>query len=107
MEVVAANYFASTYFKLDLISFIPWGLFGALVDERLKFTWVIKALRIHNLNYYMQDKMIMPIIDYYIESKQRKAFSDESLRDSMDFDFSFINQRIWMSNILKIIRTVL
>ena len=49
----------------------------------------------------------MPIIDHYIESKQRKAFSNESLRDSMNFDFSFINQRIWMSNILKIIRTVL
>ena len=69
LDVVATNYYYSTYFKMDLISFIPWGLFGTMFDRRLKFLWVVKALRIDNLNYYMQDKMIMPMIDYYIWSK--------------------------------------
>jgi hypothetical protein len=89
--VVATNYLYSTYFKMDLISFIPWGLIGTAFDERLKFLWVVKALRISNLNYYMQDKRIMPIIDYFIQTKQKKAYNDPILRESMDFDQTFIN----------------
>jgi hypothetical protein len=44
--MVASNYFNSTSFKIDLIAFIPWGFLAALIDGRLKFLWVIKALRI-------------------------------------------------------------
>lgn len=56
-------YIATTYFKnrfpKDLITFIPFGFFSFL-DNRLKFLWVIKTLRIGNLNHQISDRVIMP-----------------------------------------------
>lgn len=39
-------------FKYDFIAFIPFGLFG-LLSPQLEILWVIKAIRIRTLNYYL------------------------------------------------------
>mmetsp|Transcript_18773 Transcript_18773/g.28885 ORF Transcript_18773/g.28885 Transcript_18773/m.28885 type:complete len:173 (-) Transcript_18773:2807-3325(-) len=65
LEVVATRYLNSG-FLIDLIAFIPWGYIMGTVDPRLKFFWVVKALRIRLLNHYLSNKVILPPVKMYI-----------------------------------------
>jgi hypothetical protein len=55
LETIAQNYLRGD-FLLDLIVFVPWGGIFSLVDNRLKFLWLIKALRIKDLMRYMSKR---------------------------------------------------
>ena len=50
LTVVALNYFRGK-FKFDLLTFIPWGLLFTIIDDRLRFFWVIKGFRIYKLHH--------------------------------------------------------
>ena len=55
LEIIAENYLRGD-FLLDMIVFVPWGGIFSLVDNRLKFLWLIKALRIKDLMRYMSKR---------------------------------------------------
>lgn len=105
LEEVALEYLR-TNFKYDFISFLPLGYFAVLIDHKLSFFWVIKAIRIRQLNEYLKDRMLIPIINKFIENKQRKSFMSEKYRDDIIKDHIFIEQKIYMTNIVKVIRLV-
>jgi hypothetical protein len=46
LEVIALRYLRSRKLKLDTISFLPIGWIASLYDERLRFFWIIKAMRL-------------------------------------------------------------
>jgi len=52
LEVVAQKYFTSR-FPIDFIILLPLGGILSLIDIRLKFFWLIKALRIKDLMKYL------------------------------------------------------
>ena len=56
LNEVSWAYFNSNAFKLDILSFLPWGWMFGFIDERLKFLWVIKVIRIVKLNRYISDR---------------------------------------------------
>ena len=60
-DIALRNLYSSA-FKFDMIALIPWGYFMGMLDSKNKYFWVIKAIRIGQLNYYLRDKMIMPMI---------------------------------------------
>lgn len=62
LEDIAVRNLNSSSFKFDMLAFIPWGYFMTKVNPRNKYFWVVKAIRIGQLNYYLRDKMIMPMI---------------------------------------------
>ena len=66
--MVALNYL-KTDFSYDLISFLPLGYLGFLISEQLSFLWFLKAFRIRQLNEYLKDRMVVPIISKYFEHK--------------------------------------
>jgi len=49
LEYVTLNYIRSD-FLTDLIAFLPLGGIFSSFDERLKFLWLVKALRIKDLH---------------------------------------------------------
>ena len=58
---IAERYFKGT-FALDLIVFLPIGYFATMIDVKLKIFWLIKAIRIRNLNHYISDRVLQPIV---------------------------------------------
>ena len=52
-----------------MISFLPIGYFGGLINKELSFLWFLKAVRIRQLNEYLKDRMLLPIINKYFEYK--------------------------------------
>lgn len=105
VEEVALEYLR-TNFWYDFISFLPLGYIAVLIDHKLSFFWVIKAIRIRQLNEYLKDRMLIPIINKFIENKQRKSLFSEKYRDDVIKDHIFIEQKIYMTNIVKVIRLV-
>jgi hypothetical protein len=66
LETISSNYFKNG-FIIDFLTFLPLGYFFMRVDNKLKILWAIKALRIRTLNRQMSDKVLMPIIQSFIE----------------------------------------
>ena len=60
-SVIMERYLRST-FTFDVIIFLPIGYFMSLIDQKLKFFWVIKAVRIMKVNYYVSNRIILPLI---------------------------------------------
>ena len=52
LEVVAHKYFTSKFLR-DIIILLPLGGILSMIDVRLKFFWLIKALRIKDLMKYL------------------------------------------------------
>ena len=50
--------------------------------------------------------MLIPIINKFIETKQRKSLLSEKYRDDIIKDHIYIEQKIYMTNIVKVIRLV-
>ena len=46
LEKLATKYLNSFQFKMDILAFIPFGLIFSLIDTRLDFFWILKAIRI-------------------------------------------------------------
>mmetsp|Transcript_33523 Transcript_33523/g.51522 ORF Transcript_33523/g.51522 Transcript_33523/m.51522 type:complete len:94 (+) Transcript_33523:125-406(+) len=45
LETVSSKYLTGQ-FPLDFVAFLPIGLIVSMIDERLRFLWVIKAIRV-------------------------------------------------------------
>ena len=58
----------------------------SLYDERLKFFWVIKGLRIITLNKFMSDKMFIPIVKKMFNKIRVRALNDYKLREDQNAD---------------------
>jgi hypothetical protein len=67
LETVSSNYLRGR-FLVDLIAFLPLGSM-TLIDERLKILWLIKAIRIRELNKILEYRNMRPIMVSYIEHK--------------------------------------
>ena len=52
----------------DFITLLPLGKL-ALINENLEFLNAVKGLRITVLNYYLSNKMMLPIVKNYITWK--------------------------------------
>lgn len=61
LSTVAHRYLTGRFF-LDLIVWLPMGFILSKFDERLRFTWCIKGLRVIDLNRFVSDKFWNPII---------------------------------------------
>ena len=79
LEFIAKNYFYNK-FIIDFIAFLPIGYFFTQIDQKLKFFWVIKTLRIRNLNHQISDTQITPIVNDFIKSLQKTALNDPEMR---------------------------
>lgn len=107
LHEVAQAYLNSYAFKLDFLSFLPWGWMFGFIDERLKFMWVIKVIRIVKLNSYISDRQLMPIVKTHIENKQKKFLKDPIQMYCVDEDHVFITERFYIANFIKISRLIL
>ena len=65
LATVSSNYFYGN-FKYDLVAFTPFGLLGFLTPQ-FEILWVIKAIRIRSLNYYLQNTRLLGAVKAYIE----------------------------------------
>ena len=68
----------------------------ALINEDLGFLNAIKGLRITVLNYYLSNKMMLPLVKNYITWKQKRNLDDEEKRESTLFDFIYISEKIYL-----------
>ena len=69
LEDISYRYFTSG-FASDLIVLLPWGYMFTYFNPRLKFMWIIKAVRIKELLHYMSNKVILGPVHSYYELKQ-------------------------------------
>ena len=104
LTTVATNYYYGQ-FKWDLIAFIPFGLFGFL-NQKMEILWVIKAIRIKSLNYYLKNSKLLQIVKDYYEMFQKRNFQNEEKREDMTIDHIRISDKIYMMNFMKIFRLV-
>lgn len=49
LSTIATLYFKNGFLK-DIINFLPLGYIFSIIDNRLKFFWLIKIIRVSNLN---------------------------------------------------------
>ena len=82
LSEVATRYLHSD-FCIELIAFIPWGYLLGLIDHKLKIFWLVKAIRIGQLNHYMKDRSILPIINYQIDKYEKKFLEDKDMYDDI------------------------
>lgn len=90
LEEVAHKYL-TTGFLLDFVCFLPLGWIFSLIDERFKFMWLIKTLRISTLSYYLRQKFYDEMIEYYIEMRQSKSLKDDEKKFEINEDLTFIS----------------
>ena len=93
-------------FLVNLICLIPWGYLLAFIDHKLKVFWLIKELRIGQLNDYMADKKILPIINTIIVSQQKKFLDDKEMYYDIISDHIFLTHKIYLSNAVRVFRLV-
>lgn len=72
LEMVAVQYLKQG-FLTDLIVLIPFGGILSLVEPRFEILWLIKAIRIKDLHYYLNIRQFQPLINSFIEYKQQKS----------------------------------
>ena len=82
LSVTTKNYLHKR-FLIDLLALLPIGLVAQIIDDRLGFLWVLKAIRIGQLNQLLKDRMLSPIINRVIEKKQKKFLDDEHKREDI------------------------
>ena len=89
-----------------MIALIPFGGIFSSFDERLEFLWLIKAIRINDLKFYMSVKFFKPLINFYIESRQKGPLNDPKKREETNEDLIFVTQKIYVRNFVKIMRLI-
>ena len=75
LNVVASKYLNTT-FTLEIISLFPWGYIMATFDPKFKVFWLVKAIRIGQLNQYLGDRSLLPIINSIFEKKEKKDLKE-------------------------------
>jgi hypothetical protein len=103
---IALRNLNSSAFKFDMVALMPWGSIMCLFDARNKYFWAIKAIRIGQLNYYLRDKMIMPMIREYIQYRQMEFKNHPKLKYGMNHDSTFLMDKIYMQSTVKLLRLV-
>ena len=93
-------------FTFDAVIFLPIGFFMSLIDKKLKFFWVIKAVRIMKVNYYVSNRIILPLIVAQIDKRQKQANQDENMKSDTNSDHIFIKEKILLITSFKIIRLI-
>ena len=78
LRTVALNYYRGELL-VDLIAFLPWGYMLVGFDPKLKVFWLIKAIRIAQLNKYIKDRALLPVINKWLENKEKKYLEDEHM----------------------------
>lgn len=78
-------------FLFDLTCFLPLGWIFSLIDERLKFFWLIKLLRIKYIKFFLTQKFYDEMIESYINFRQAKSLMDEEKRQEMNEDLTYIS----------------
>lgn len=68
-------------FVVDLVVFLPFGLIFTYIDQTLKFVWMIKLLRIKDIQYYLSKRFFDQIISFYIKLRQGNSFEDEKKKN--------------------------
>ena len=98
--MVAHRYMTGRFF-LDLIVWLPMGYMLSSFDERLKFTWCIKGLRVIDLNHFVSDKFWNPIIRTAFDKLRAYFIRQDKLIVGQEEteDFLFINPLIYCLNI--------
>ena len=79
LEIVAMRYFSGK-FPLHVIAWLPLGLLSEL-DPTLSFLWIVKAVRIQRLVEFFSERELLPIVNFYIESRQKAALNDKASRE--------------------------
>ena len=105
LEEISYRYFTNKFVS-DLIVLLPWGYIFTYFDPRLKFMWIIKAVRIKNLLDQMSNKVILSPVHSYYDAKQKKCLNDPKLRSQVNQDCIFISEIILTSQIMKMIRLI-
>lgn len=72
----------------------------------MEVLWVIKAIRIKSLNYYLKNSKLLQIVKDYYEMIQKRNFQNEEKREDMTIDHIRISDKIYMMNFMKIFRLV-
>ena len=75
LSTIASRYFYGD-FSYDLIAFLPFGLLGQL-SQQLELLWVIKALRVKTLNYYMGNSKLLKVVKDIVSYVQARALENE------------------------------
>ena len=104
--MVAVEYL-KTEFLTDLVVFLPLGGILSLYDKRFEIFWLIKAIRIKDLHNYLGIRQFQPIINSFIEFKQQYTLKNPLKKDEMNEDFIYIAQKIYLRNMVKIMRLIL
>ena len=78
----------------------------AQIDSRLRFFWVIKAMRIKKLFNYLQDRMILPLVFLIIERKRKQSLLNPKLLESINQDHIYLLEQIYLGNIVRILRLI-
>ena len=105
-RIVIKERYLRSNFALDVVIFLPIGFFMSLIDQKLKFFWVIKAVRIMKVNYYVSNRIIFPLIVAQIEKRQKQANQDENMKSDTNSDHIFIKEKILLITSFKIIRLI-
>lgn len=104
--VIARRYLYGRFF-IDLLVLLPMGyILAELIDQKLRFAWALKGLRVVDLNYYISDKFWAPYIRNFY-SKIRDAYVKYGDKDNDLDDRLFINQEIYTLNIQNICKLAL
>jgi hypothetical protein len=94
-------------FIIDVIVFLPFGALFTYINQQLKFVWIIKAIRIKDIQYYLSKRFFDTLISSYINFRQGNSLEDEKLKNQVDEDLIYITQKIYISNTIKIARLVI
>ena len=83
---------------------LPLGGIFSMIDSRLKFLWLIKAIRIKDLMRYMSKRQFNQMVDLYIEYRQGNNLQDPERRNEINEDLIYIEDKIYLRSLLKIFR---
>jgi hypothetical protein len=88
----------------DFIILLPLGGIFSMIDSRLKFLWLIKAIRIKDLMRYMSKRQFNQMVDLYIEYRQGNNLNDPEKRNEINEDLIYIDHKINIRNFAMIFR---
>lgn len=60
-----------------------------------------------HLMFLFDSKLFQPLINWYIETKQKRYLKDKEKRKNTDQDMIFITLKIYVKNLLKIISLII
>lgn len=90
---------------MDLLVLLPVGLImSKAVDSKYRFFWMLKGLRVIDLNYYISDKFWAPFIRNGFTKIRLYQVKNVSTEEMIVDDKLYIEKEIYALNIQKISR---